>query len=492
MVSKIYEIQNLGKGLLTEDNLYAENILLIYERSSVYSLQTVMLNGSSTSETAYFYDIYGSETPFSEVNYNGVYVSSNYTTDATRLDISGIGVYGMTDSSSLNSGGLTLNDTLLKHNDGSIAGGSVILPITTTSENRVLLAEGDVYLTAGDNIEITGNGTEDTPFLIEALGGGGGTGSGFQSSVLSDNLVTDDLVINLDFTSSLTITTDPLPSTTAVPYFSLDTNKSMSSYYGPYVTLGVVDDTFSQYSGILSGFRIGSQGYDYSHFMSAHVASGRSIELEVTSTGYTNFNWNALIPKGYVTEALVKQITIDSSIVLTSEYHGKTIYIDNGTDDITITIDGGGNESIYENGINYIQIFKAEFVQKGTGVVRFVATASAVLNLPEPGKNIIKGKNYRVLLEYQYTSGTGHNEYTLFGDLLEPLILDSVTYTSIDWNYPYLVDVEESQDNITFTVYDPNRLNTSPNDNYYPETWFRLHDVARNIYSNVIHYIRPE
>lgn len=489
MITKIYELQNIGKGIITE--IYPENLLLIHENVGFDTLQSVMLNGPSTSETAYYYSNTNNST--SEVAYNGIYVYDNFASLSTRVDSAGIIVYNNDngENSSLNSEGLHLNDTLLKYNPSSTAGGSVILPITTTSENRVLLAEGDVYLTAGDNIEITGNGTEDTPFLIEALGGGG-TGSGFQSSVLSDNLVTDDLVINLDFTSSLTITTDPLPSTTAVPYFSLDTNKSMSSYYGPYVTLGVVDDTFSQYSGILSGFRIGSQGYDYSHFMSAHVASGRSIELEVTSTGYTNFNWNALIPKGYVTEALVKQITIDSSIVLTSEYHGKTIYIDNGTDDITITIDGGGNESIYENGINYIQIFKAEFVQKGTGVVRFVATASAVLNLPEPGKNIIKGKNYRVLLEYQYTSGTGHNEYTLFGDLLEPLILDSVTYTSIDWNYPYLVDVEESQDNITFTVYDPNRLNTSPNDNYYPETWFRLHDVARNIYSNVIHYIRPE
>lgn len=490
MITKIYELQNIGKGIITE--IYPENLLLIHENIGYDTLQTVMLNGSSTSETAYYYN--NSNNSTSEVAYNGLYVYDNFTSLSTRVDSAGIIVYNNATNinSSLNSEGLHLNDTLLRYNEDSVAGGSVILPVTTTSQERVLLAQGDVYIVAGDNIEVTGNGSETTPFVIDGLGGGGGgTSSGFQSSVLTDNIVTEDLTINLDFTSSLRVTTDPLPSETAVPYFSLDTNKSMSSYYGPYITLGIVNDTFGDYGGMLSGFRFGSQGYDYSHFMSAHIASGRSIELEITSTGYTNFNWSALVPKGYVTEALVKQITIDSSFVLTSEHHGKTIYIDNGTDNIIITIDGGGNDAMYENGVNYVQIFKADFVQRGTGLVTFVATASAVLNLPEPNMNRIKGKNYRVTLEYQYTSGTGQNQYTLFGDLLVPLILDEVTFTSINWNYPYLVDVEESQDNITFTVYDPDRLNSSPNDNYYPETWFRLHDVTRNIYSNVIHYYSP-
>jgi streptogramin lyase len=312
---------------------------------------------------------------------------------------------------------------------------------------------------------------------------------GLQDNILANNKINQDLTIDLEYTSSLTIQSDPLTST-PTPHLSMDTNRSMSSYEGPYMSLGIIDNTFSPYGGMYSGFRIGSQGYDYSHFISAHVMSGRSIELEITSDGYNNFNWNSLVPKGYVDESHVSQITITSSTLLTADHHGKTIYIDNGSDNITITVNGGSSDSMYENGNNYVDIFKSEFVQKGTGLVTFTASG-VTLNLPEPGMDTIKGKNYRVMLEYQYTEGVGQNQYTLFGDLLPKLILDSVDSSFISWNYPYPVDVEESQDNITFSVYDPAKINSSANDNYYPETWFRLHDVTRNIYSNVIHYFSP-
>lgn len=73
-----------------------------------------------------------------------------------------------------------------------------------------------------------------------------------------------------------------------------------------------------------------------------------------------------------------------------------------------------------------------------------------------------------------------------------PLILDSVTFASINWNYPTIVDVEESVDNVTFTVYEADLINTAINDNYRAKTWFRLHDKVLNIYSNVIEYTRPE
>ncbi|WP_291287330.1 hypothetical protein [Flavobacterium sp.] len=74
----------------------------------------------------------------------------------------------------------------------------------------------------------------------------------------------------------------------------------------------------------------------------------------------------------------------------------------------------------------------------------------------------------------------------------EPLILDSVTFASINWNYSTIVDVEDSRDNVTFAVYDPDKLNGTSNDNYYSHSFFRLHDKVRNIYSNVIEYYRPE
>lgn len=238
---------------------------------------------------------------------------------------------------------------------------------------------------------------------------------GLQDNILANNKINQDLKVNLEYTSSLTIESDPLTSSPS-PHFSMDTNRFMSSYNGPYISLGIIDDTFSPYGGMYSGFRMGSQGYEYSNFISAHVASGRSIELDITSAGYDNFNWNSLVPKGYVVESHVSQITITESTVLTIEHHGKIIYIDNEDNDIVITVDSGSKDSMYENGDNYVDIFKCEFVQKGTGFVSFTAS-SVVLNLQDDNKNRIKGKNCRALLEYQYTSGEGQNQYTLFGDV---------------------------------------------------------------------------
>lgn len=73
-----------------------------------------------------------------------------------------------------------------------------------------------------------------------------------------------------------------------------------------------------------------------------------------------------------------------------------------------------------------------------------------------------------------------------------PLILASVTSVSLDWNYPTPVDVQESTDGVNFSRYDDDKLNTCPNDNYNSHSWFRLHDKIKNIYSNIVEYVRGE
>lgn len=289
---------------------------------------------------------------------------------------------------------------------------------TTTTPYTISSATptgAETKVTAGTNVTVSGTGTTASPYVISSSGGGspGADLQGFQDTILHDNLVDQDLVVDLEFGSSYIMQSTPLTSVLS-PYFKMDTESMVSSFGKTVIMLGIVDDTFDQSYGsnMIAGFVIEGNDDNYYTGVALHDKYGQSIWL-ANFQGYDPLGRLSLVPKVYVDEALIDQKVITSSVTLDASYNGKTVYVENDSNDITITVDSTSRvfSYLYSNPSAYT--FNVGFVQKGTGTVTFVA--SGVTLNSEGGKLKIRGQHDQVYLEMQYV-GTGAGTYTLFGN----------------------------------------------------------------------------
>ncbi|MEN2416396.1 hypothetical protein [Flavobacterium mesophilum] len=140
--------------------------------------------------------------------------------------------------------------------------------------------------------------------------------------------------------------------------------------------------------------------------------NGLATLPSVTNTLIAGASGKAIVTKEYLQSVLStpasnniqKTLTYptnftSSNYTLTSADLDATIFVNNGANDVTITIPAGLG-----------QAFQCGFVQTGTGVVTFVASGTTI-NTPVGYK--IKGQNYNAYIEQLGTSGT----YYLLGNL---------------------------------------------------------------------------
>ena len=108
-------------------------------------------------------------------------------------------------------------------------------------------------------------------------------------------------------------------------------------------------------------------------------------ETKITNGITTTVTGNGTIANPYKTETANLQKIVITSTTLTNADDQHTIFINNATTDVTITVPTG-----------LLSNFSCGFVQQGTGVVSFVSSGTTI-NTPTGLK--IKGQNYQAFLE---------------------------------------------------------------------------------------------
>lgn len=99
--------------------------------------------------------------------------------------------------------------------------------------------------------------------------------------------------------------------------------------------------------------------------------------------------------------------TITTNTTITSNLHGKVVLVDNGSDNIQITVPSGIS-------IDSSLSFSCGFIQTGTGDVSFISSGGAILRFPPILGNVIQGQYFSCFLQQRSWGGS---EFFLLGDL---------------------------------------------------------------------------
>lgn len=241
-------------------------------------------------------------------------------------------------------------------------GGSVV--ITDGADDINLEIDGSATkVTAGTAISVTGNGTIATPYVItntspdQAVSISAGTGISISGSypTFSVTNTAPDQVVSLTGAGSTTIS-GSYPNFTIS---STDNNTPVSITGGGATTVG----------GSYPNFTVSSTDTNTTY------SAGLGLNLSGTTFGVVN---------------LQKEISGDYT--LTSADTEYTIFINNGSSPVTITVPTG-----------LVANFEAGFIQEGTGVVTFSA-AGTTINTATGLK--IKGQRYQAFIEKKLSSET--------------------------------------------------------------------------------------
>lgn len=241
-------------------------------------------------------------------------------------------------------------------------GGSVV--ITDGADDINLEIDGSATkVTAGTAISVTGNGTIATPYVItntspdQAVSISAGTGISISGSypTFSVTNTAPDQVVSLTGAGATTIS-GSYPNFTIS---STDNNTPVSITGGGATTVG----------GSYPNFTVSSTDTNTTY------SAGLGLNLSGTTFGVVN---------------LQKEISGDYT--LTSADTEYTIFINNGSSPVTITVPTG-----------LVANFEAGFIQEGTGVVTFSA-AGTTINTATGLK--IKGQRYQAFIEKKLSSET--------------------------------------------------------------------------------------
>lgn len=130
---EIYEIQNIGEGIITILN--PPNLLLI--ESKAQDFQDVLSKGNNTTLSAIFNgDSFNPQLTATLGAFGGLYLTNAVSNVNTRVDNTGIIVYDIPNglTTSVNAGGVTFNNGLLRRNVLSTSFSNINLPATNGTD----------------------------------------------------------------------------------------------------------------------------------------------------------------------------------------------------------------------------------------------------------------------------------------------------------------------------------------------------------------------
>ena len=270
--------------------------------------------------------------------------------------------------------------------------GTTASPYVVNSTDTV--ADGsETKVVAGTNVSVSGNGTIATPYIINSTASGGGN-QGIQDVIQTDPVINIEASILLSQGSSLSVKGETQGGyEERSPWLKLD---SFATPVNPYDNNATVEIGISNEANdtLFKGFKI-DENSDI-EIVASYFNQGLVYSADTIYNKY--FNENTVIPRWYLSQQ--REIAISTNLTIYD--HDNTIYVGNGANDITITVDS----------IHGVSNFEAGFIQTGTGTVTFVPGSGVTLLSPTGYK--IKGQNYQAFLIRKGNTNT----YNLLGNVV--------------------------------------------------------------------------
>lgn len=414
-IIKIYELQNQGKGIIT--SIYSNNLLLI-----TGGLDDVLNIGNETFNKATFKSSFYPSSQL-EVDYHRIYATDSDPNIATGLDSSGVGSYDHNSGevTTLNPQGIHFNDkNLLRSNPVSTGFGSTInLPITTGyGDNKTLATLDDIpsYTTPTVDQVLTAGNTTSLGYTQGTFGAGlyfktdgdfryYNKDSSFNSVDVHSNpsigFVVDsgdtsygDSLLEVargevNFYTAGTVNITTTGYGTASINTGLLTERRYFQFPNKNGTLATLDDiidtgTATTITGSITESQVTNLVTDL---------AGKQSTL-ISGTNLKTINGTSLLGSGDIAisgGSSVYQIIITTATSITTAtadsagvtQNGKNVLIDNGSNVINITCNGGVTTSYGKVGtgaITFVQGFGRVLVPvNGTLVFNGIAGSTATL-----------------------------------------------------------------------------------------------------------------
>lgn len=398
IIFKIYEIQNTGKGVINE--IEPENLLQIYDaEQGLQTFQETLSVGNTIGGTTDINILPGgrftTQPEDLTLDLGGFIKASNISNNPTPL-ISSIVAYFGKKLSNTYSGlmvtnlGMFIEDMF--HSKGLEYSGDYETNFTnrTLITKQYLLSQlallpipdgSETKLVAGTNTTVTGDGTISTPYVVNSTATF--TPQGIQDTIDINNLI-NQAEIEIALNGGLYVYAIP-PSTeiygTLFAQYGGQGANAVTSFIGTESSLGKSTLTFYT---------------DKTHFIDTRFSKG----IENGGDYEANFTARSLITKQYLESETNKQKVITyptdftgTNYTLTNADKDYTIFINNGTTAVTITLNTGVTSTNYCVG----------FIQEGTADVTHIGTGVSLTN---PTGLKIKGQGEQTFIERKLATST--------------------------------------------------------------------------------------
>ena len=276
-----------------------------------------------------------------------------------------------------------------------------------------VISGSETKINAGTNINITGNGTIATPYIINSSGG---------VSVNQDNFIK---YIEVDGFAGFSETPFPPSRGQLADYLnSLPDNQKTIDEYSTYrvgLIFNLADETsfltgylpksfwYGKYYCIFEIINVGKgilptiteDNLSLIFYQEIRLSNQDSFGVHINSGNNTVITGDGSYQQPYVINSEINNLqkVITTSTVILDIDNNNTIFINNGATPITITIDSSIT----------IPNFCVGFIQEGTGDVTFVGTGVSLTN-PVGLKS--KGQGYATFVERKLNT----SNYFLLGD----------------------------------------------------------------------------
>ena len=269
--------------------------------------------------------------------------------------------------------------------------GTIASPYVINSTDTV--ANGsETKINEGDNITITGNGTQSTPYIINAdltdLGiiktVNNEVISPTQSLSIINNEITGKVLTTKEYVQSI-IPSTPDGSETKLNSGSNITITGSGTILNPYI-INASNESSVSYINAGDNIEItGNGAIDNPYIINStgvQSVTGNIVDNTdplnpiVTSPNFKTINGESIIGTGDIEiDNLQKVITYPtdftgSNYTITNSDYNHVIFVNNGTSDVSITLDSSVN----------IPNFSVGFIQEGSGTVTHLASGITLIN----------------------------------------------------------------------------------------------------------------
>ena len=269
--------------------------------------------------------------------------------------------------------------------------GTIASPYVINSTDTV--ANGsETKINEGDNITITGNGTQSTPYIINAdltdLGiiktVNNEVISPTQSLSIINNEPTGKILVTKEYVQSI-IPSTPDGSETKLNSGSNITITGSGTILNPYI-INASNESSVSYINAGENIEITGSGNISNPYIinstGIQSVTGNIVDITdplnpiVTSPNFKTINGESIIGTGDIEiDNLQKVITYPtdftgSNYTITNSDYNHVIFVNNGTSDVSITLDSSVN----------IPNFSVGFIQEGSGTVTHLASGITLIN----------------------------------------------------------------------------------------------------------------